>query len=1467
MRKNIKGMGAALLSLCMLCSLLFSVTVLPAAADTADTVLPEAFEVDFADLAAQVDPADFADGVYTSTATDQLVNQWFSTHFDIYATLQGGSVRERAYLGQNSQAMESDNMSWGGIHRWVIAENGYLQHTVTSQGGEMLRKGEQMVLKTASGAQAQMENFEATVVFNTMANGCGAIALSFHEKTPGRVINNVTANLATSNAVIIGNGAGGSGKTDTDGVMIRKNGCAHSKTNIVDTATGLVASERFATAFAKNTDYVLYVKVVAGTVTVKVTSVDGATEFYNKTFENAVESYNGTISVGAANANRAFKSIVVRELDAEGNYVAFGSNTTNVSTFTENFNNLWEFSGNKYVGSRTDSTSDAFYWNLTDANVNAAAKEEVVNVLNLKFNEYMDFYGGYEMLNFGTVYKTSFGETASFQELLSNNTFQRVATPSWNRNMRLISSMVPKSERTGKELKMTNMEASFGIYWDSATAITSAADMNNNTAPGAVIFGFRQQMPGAFTLGDGVLRQDTAFVVISQTGFTVMGGNECAGSHPGLFNTEADEYSFFDYNTGYTTESNAQFTVKIRAVGDDLKILIKKSDTEIFNNFEGGAQQDVVINVGGFVEEGTVAFAVGEKKAGLRALSLTRLDDDGNPINLDADPAAFEVDFSELAQITYADGTYDANGLYASKYDDDDINDWVNERFDIYLGREGQATSKLMYFGQSSYALYGDRGERSGWGGEHKWQIDADGYARYSVSNVGGEVLRKGEQLVLKTDDGVQAKLENFKATIVFNTVNNDRGAVLLSFHEQVTGRAIDNGDKTQFSYGNTVIVGNANKTDDTADAMAIRKSGNLTSKSKLLTAGTYAACGALSSNFADNTDYKLIVKVVGSTITAKVTTMTGAVLAEQTLTDIVPYLGTISVGVSNSDRALKSIKVVELDENGDEVPFGTATTGGIKVDFDTVNLLKYNDGTGASAKYFGSAVEGVDDSTTVNTLSSSITDETKAELKYLLRSKFREYHDAVGNYLETDFEKVASAGTSEGVTDSAGNKLRDNAGFWQVWNGQWLQRPTENLRWQQNMRLISSLAPIDEKTNEPLTATDFETTFTVRFESASTGSAVFGFRQAQPGKFTYQDYRLVQEQAFITITGTGISFGAGAEQIPATKDTSDTNLYNTDAFYSFADGGYTAGSYPVFTITVKAVGDSAYLKIVDSDGTVVFNNFAGGAQETSHPMDLSGRPEEGYIAYGIGESQASIGSIQFTELVTDTEKSSAGTVTVKDYTAKDGKQAIVVEGEEGFELKAGSLKAIDEDGNVYVPTRVGFREDATITDRYEIPTDDPVVLVYEFVKPTLKAPNIGNIGTSINQEADGLRFVSRFTRVTKDDGKEYLVLGGTEYEIADYGMLVAFASVVEANDGVLDIALSETYSYVKKISIYKETKLYYDLCDAHVDTSVCIIGLDNVTDGRTTDITARPFVTVLVDGQEQTLYADAFTSNYTANV
>jgi hypothetical protein len=262
--------------------------------------------------------------------------------------------------------------------------------------------------------------------------------------------------------------------------------------------------------------------------------------------------------------------------------------------------------------------------------------------------------------------------------------------------------------------------------------------------------------------------------------------------------------------------------------------------------------------------------------------------------------------------------------------------------------------------------------------------------------------------------------------------------------------------------------------------------------------------------------------------------------------------------------------------------------------------------------------------------------------------------------------------------------------------------------------------------------------------------------------------------------------------------------------------------------------------------------------------MDISGAPDEGYVAFGIGESQASIGSISLTML--DEPATPAATAIALNNKAADNRQVIAVNTADGVELKAGSLRAVDAAGNVYVPTRVGFRDDTTRTDLYAVPTDADVQVVYDVIVPTAKKPNVGNVGTSINSELDGLRFVSRLNRV-KNGEKEYITLGGVKCEVVDYGMLVAFDSVVKANNGVLDIALSEKYGYVKKVRIYEATKTYYDVCDKFVDTSVCITNLDNLAGGKDIAVTARAYVTVLVGGKQQTLYADAFTSSYNANV
>ena len=190
-----------------------------------------------------------------------------------------------------------------------------------------------------------------------------------------------------------------------------------------------------------------------------------------------------------------------------------------------------------------------------------------------------------------------------------------------------------------------------------------------------------------------------------------------------------------------------------------------------------------------------------------------------------------------------------------------------------------------------------------------------------------------------------------------------------------------------------------------------------------------------------------------------------------------------------------------------------------------------------------------------------------------------------------------------------------------------------------------------------------------------------------------------------------------------------------------------------------------------------------------------------------------------------------------------------------GYELQAGSLYAMDANGNYYVPTRVGFRNGGDAS-RYTLTIKGEGAVAATFVQPTKENPNIGNIGTSINQSLAGLRFVSRFTRVVEND-TEYVVFGNEKLAIADYGMLLGLDAVVGENE--LNLALAESNQYVQKLSV-KESGIYYDNCTEHVDMSVCITGVDKVTGGADMQVVSRTYV-VLENGD--VLYGNAWSSSY----
>ncbi len=213
--------------------------------------------------------------------------------------------------------------------------------------------------------------------------------------------------------------------------------------------------------------------------------------------------------------------------------------------------------------------------------------------------------------------------------------------------------------------------------------------------------------------------------------------------------------------------------------------------------------------------------------------------------------------------------------------------------------------------------------------------------------------------------------------------------------------------------------------------------------------------------------------------------------------------------------------------------------------------------------------------------------------------------------------------------------------------------------------------------------------------------------------------------------------------------------------------------------------------------------------------------------------------------------------------TANEGEFAYTldVKPNAGYELQAGSLYVTDANGKKVAPTRIGFRETGDGT-KYTFTAAAEGTVSAEFTKPTTQKPNIGNIGTSVNEELAGVRFVSRLS-FTTEAGDMYVTLNGARYAVTDYGMLIGLTSVI--GDNTLDIALAETNSLVKKMSI-KNAGIYYDLWDTGLDMSVCITGVDKVTGGADMPITARAYVTVMMGEQAVALYAAPFTSTFNQN-
>lgn len=457
------------------------------------------------------------------------------------------------------------------------------------------------------------------------------------------------------------------------------------------------------------------------------------------------------------------------------------------------------------------------------------------------------------------------------------------------------------------------------------------------------------------------------------------------------------------------------------------------------------------------------------------------------------------------------------------------------------------------------------------------------------------------------------------------------------------------------------------------------------------------------------------------------------------------------------------------------------------------------------------------------------------------LEGAFNFYYDREGaHYRERDLFDNLDTNDNYNPTGTATG--------WSKWvpSGEWLTRTTGKTSGEM-FRKVDSLVPLDSNGNEILLE-HFETTFNVKFANYN-GGVIVGFRQREAGHFTDGYYNIVKTMGFVAINKGGMSIASGNDILNKSDGDATTDMYN------HFETAFAADLPETVTVKMRAVGTAVTVEIYDyTTGELLHSE-----QDT---LSLTG---VGAIAYGVSAVGHSIGDITLTKLnglgapldIAQTDDYENGAVELVDMQKTDAGYLYTIEitPDAGYELQAGSLYAMDADGNYYVPVRVGFREGGNAS-RYTLAIDGAGAVAATFMQPTADNPNIGNLGTSINPTLAGLRFVSRFTRVV-EDGTEYILLDGQKLAIADYGMLLGIDVVV--GDSELDLQLCETNTYIKKMSS-KQSGIYYDYCDDHTDMSVCITGVDKVQGGADLDIVSRTYI-LLENGD--VLYGDVWSSTY----
>ena len=423
-------------------------------------------------------------------------------------------------------------------------------------------------------------------------------------------------------------------------------------------------------------------------------------------------------------------------------------------------------------------------------------------------------------------------------------------------------------------------------------------------------------------------------------------GNYCDVS---VSDTVGNSYTYTDQYLPYTTAGKLAYAVSpiTGSIGDislkgydedgnavDLNNLSGVENTPALLRFDGGKMRVSAIPVADGYRY-TLRVKPDENYAlDVNALSVT--DQNGTPVALTADNAGdyifetvgggtvaasfirgggsftafpcFAADFSELAALV-EDGSY-TEGVYTSTVNDTAINAWVDVKFGTFLNQEDNVYKTMTHLGQPS----DDFGTDSTYTGNVQWQLVKGEGLGITFQNKSGQLMRKSMTLAAKDAQGEYIQLTDFEAEVVFNKagVNNKVGGVYVSFHEKAPGRASFSGSKTPTANtGDLIIVGNALETytyqafgDEISVFAGVHDAADYGVREGEVMTGV---------DWKLDTDYKLYLKVVDTTLSWSITDLSNNTVIASGSDDVAEGEGTISVGVAGAEHTLKSFEVRQL--------------------------------------------------------------------------------------------------------------------------------------------------------------------------------------------------------------------------------------------------------------------------------------------------------------------------------------------------------------------------------------------------------------------------------------------------------------------------------------------------------------------------------------------------------------------------